>query len=106
MFQKGHGSCSIGVFICLLLLNLPLASIVHRKQDIVVLYGFCRRAFAENISFKSSGIICWSPLPSSLPGKFSTDKRDSTGFFSTQKACMIGHRSYKATGSLLVVAHR
>ncbi len=31
--------------------------------------------------FKSSGITCWSPPPSSLPGELSMDKRDSIGFF-------------------------
>jgi hypothetical protein len=41
--------------------------------------------FAENASFKSSGVIYWSPPPSSLPGELSMDKRDSNGFISTRR---------------------
>ena len=43
--------------------------------------------FAENALFKSSGDICWSPLPSLLLGQLSVDKRDSDGFFSSRLAC-------------------
>ena len=61
--------------------------------------------FVENALFKSSGVICWSPPPSSLPGELSMDKRDSDGFFSTQKVCMVSHRSNNTTGSSRIVAH-
>ena len=61
-------------------------------------------AAAENALFKSSGVICWSPPPSSLSGKFSMDKRDSDGFFSTRRVCMISRRSNNMSGSSLIVA--
>jgi hypothetical protein len=35
------------------------------------------------VYIKSSGIIYWSPPPSSLPDKLSMNKKDSNGFFST-----------------------
>ena len=57
-------------------------------------------AFTENASFKSSGVICWSPLPSSLPDELSMDKRDSNGFFSTRMVCM------DTTGSSQFVARQ
>ena len=56
-------------------------------------------AFAENILFVSSGVIYWSPPPSSLPGELSMDKRDSNGFFSTGKVCIVSNRSNKTTNS-------
>jgi hypothetical protein len=34
------------------------------------------------------------------------DRRDSNGFFSTQRVCMARDRSNKTTGLSLVVAHR
>ena len=55
--------------------------------------------FAENASFESYGIICWSLTPSSLPGELSTDKQDGDDFFSTRKVCAVSHRSNKTTGS-------
>jgi hypothetical protein len=60
---------------------------------------------AENAPFKSSGIICWSPPPSSLPDELSMDIIDSNGFFSIRRLCMARDRSYKTTGSPLIVAH-
>jgi hypothetical protein len=63
-------------------------------------------AFAENASFKSSGVICWSPSPLSLLGELSMDKRDSNGLIlSTRKVCMVSHGSNKTIGTSLVVAH-
>ncbi len=56
---------------------------------------------AENASIKSSGVICWSPPPSSL----SMDKRDSNGFFLTRRVFMASDRSKKITGSSVIVAH-
>jgi hypothetical protein len=60
---------------------------------------------AENAPFKSSGVICWSPPPSSLPDELSMDKRDSSGFFSTRRVCTARDRSNKTTGSSLIVVH-
>jgi hypothetical protein len=78
----------------------------------VRLYGLCgfsELGLAENAPFKSSGVICWSPPPSSLPDKLSMNKRDSNGFFSTQRVCMAKDtctcRSNEMTGSSLIVAH-
>ena len=53
---------------------------------------------AKNASFKSSGVICWPPLPSSLPEDLSVDKRDSDGFFSTQRVCTLSDSFYNTTG--------
>ena len=50
-------------------------------------------------------VICWSPLPSSLPGELSTAKRDSDDFFSTRKVYMVSYRSNNTTGSSLIVLH-
>ena len=61
--------------------------------------------FTENTSFKSSGIICWPPLPSLLPDELSRDKRDSDGFFSTRRVCIVSRRSNKMTSSSLIIAH-
>jgi hypothetical protein len=60
---------------------------------------------AENAPFKSSGVICWSPPPSSLPEELSMNKRDSNRFFSTRRLCMARDRSNNMTGSSLIVAH-
>ena len=81
------------VSVCLLPQNQPPTSFLRRL------------AFPENASFKSSGIICWSPLPSSLPGELSTAKRDSDGFFSARKVYMVSYRSNNTTGSSLIVLH-
>ena len=64
---------------------------------------FYRLAFPENTLFKSYGVICRSPLPSSLPGELSTAKRDSDGFFSTRKVYMVSYRSNNKTGSSLII---
>ena len=37
--------------------------------------GFVSCGFCSNASFKSSGVIFWSPPPSSLPGKLLMDKQ-------------------------------
>ena len=62
--------------------------------------------FIENALFKSSGDICWPPLPSSLLDKLSMDKRDSDGFFSKRlvHVCRSSDRSYNLTDSSLVRA--
>ena len=54
-----------------------------------------RVAFAKDILFKMSGVICLSLLPSTLSDKLSTDIRYSNGLFSTQKVCMISDSSCK-----------
>ncbi len=60
---------------------------------------FCRVAFAENTTFKSSGVICWSLPPSSLLGELSMDKKDSNGFFSRSVVCRSSDSSYNSTDS-------
>ena len=69
--------------------------------------GFCRKAFAENTSFESYGIICWSPTSSFVPGERLMDKHDGNGFFSTQKECVVSrtYTSNKITSSLLIIVH-
>ena len=63
--------------------------------------GFSRVAFSENALFKSSGIICQSPLPSSLSNDLLMDKGDRNGFFSTQRVCMSSDSSHSMTDSSL-----
>ena len=46
---------------------------------------FYHVAFAENTSFKTSGIICWSWPHFSLPGELLMDKRDNNGFYTLAK---------------------
>ena len=82
--------------VCLLPQNLPLT--VHRLYVKTrchrVLRGVARFlscGFAENALLKSYGIFAGYHRLPLLPGKLSMDKRDSTGFFSTQKACMDSH---------------
>ena len=58
--------------------------------------------FTENALFKSSGNICWSPLPSSLLGQLSVDKLDSDGFFSSRLVFRTSDNSYNSTDSSLV----
>ena len=59
--------------------------------------GTCSRVTVENALFKSSGDICWSPLPSSLLDQLSVDKRDSNGFFSSRLVCRTRDSSYNST---------
>ena len=69
----------------------PLSSLWH-SQDM-----YC----VEIALFKSSGDICWIPLPSSLLDKLSVNKRDSDGFFSRRLPCRSSDRSYNLTDSVL-----
>ena len=80
---------SVCVCVCLSATMKSAAYLVFTSQ-IKVFYGACFQrfyhlAFLENASFQSSGAICWSLLPSSLPGELSMAKRNSDGFFSTFK---------------------
>ena len=69
---------------------------------------FSHVAFAENALFKSSSIICWSPLLSLLPDELLMDTRDSNGFptnlaknvFITRLTC---HWSYCCPQDLLTL---
>ncbi len=60
---------------------------------------------AENTLFKSSGVLCRSPLPSSLADELLMNKRDSNGLFSTRRVCMARDRFNKTTGSSRIIAH-
>ena len=59
----------------------------------------CCVDFVENALFKSSGQICWSPLPSSLLDELLMDKRNSYGFFSRRLVCRTSDSSYNSTDS-------
>jgi hypothetical protein len=91
-----HATCYI---LCLFVSNTTLQGCLPRFD--------CTHCvnLAENAPFTSSGIICWSPPPSSLPDELSMDKIDSNGFLSTRRLCTARDRSNKTTGSSLVVAH-
>ena len=99
--------CACVSVCCLLQRNLLHTSLLCQKQSFIGFFmeGFCHVAFAENALFKSSGVICWSPPPSSLPSELSMDKQDSNGFFSTRIVCMASDRSSNMTGSSQIVAH-
>ena len=43
--------------------------------------------------------FCYHLLTTSLPDEFLTDKRDSNGFFSTQRVCTVNDSFYKMTDS-------
>ena len=62
-------------------------------------------AFVENALFRSSGNICWPPLPSSLLDKFLIDKRDSDGFFSWRLVSRSSDRSYNSNDLSLVIVN-
>ena len=59
-------------------------------------------ALAENASFNSFGIICQSPLFSSLPDELPMDRRDSDGFFSTKLVSRPSVSSYNTTDLSLI----
>ena len=109
---QGYGSRSVCVCVCvcvsvcLLPQNQLPTLFLRRKQNFIgffmVFSTFLPFGFP---SFKSYGVICWSRLPSSLPGELSTAKRDSDGFFSTQKVYMVSYRSNNMTGLSLIVLH-
>ena len=61
--------------------------------------------FVENTLFKSSGNICWPPLPSSLLDELSMDKIDSDGSFSRRLVCRSSDRSYNSTYLSLVIVN-
>ena len=61
--------------------------------------------YVENALFKSSGDICWPPLPSSLLDELSMYKRDSDGFFSRRLVCRYSDSSYNLTDLTLVIDH-
>ena len=59
-------------------------------------------ASAENASFKSSGIICPLPLPSSLRNELPMGRRNSSGFFSTKLVRRHSVGSYNTTDLSLI----
>ena len=50
--------------------------------------------FAENASFKSSGVICRPRPPFLLSDELSVDRRDSEGSFSTRLVGRFSDSSY------------
>ena len=54
-------------------------------------------AFAENTLFKSSGVICRSPLPFELPDELAMDRRDGVSFFSTRRVYTVSDSIYNMT---------
>ena len=57
--------------------------------------------FVENALFKSYGVICLPPLPSTLPNELSTDRRNSCGFFSRRRVCTLSDSFCRTTASSL-----
>ena len=57
--------------------------------------------FAKNASFKSYGVICLPPLPSTLSGKLSMDRRNSSEFFLRRRVCTLSDSFCRTTDSSL-----
>ena len=86
---QGYGSRSVCMYVCLSVTTKSAAYLVLTSQT-KVLYGVCFQrfyhlAFPKKRFVQSSGAICRSLLPSSLPGELLMAKRDSDGFFLTRK---------------------
>ena len=54
-------------------------------------------AFAENASFKSSGVICLPPLPSTLLEELLMDRRNSSEFFLRRRVCTLSDSFCRTT---------
>ena len=53
--------------------------------------------FAENALFKSYGVICLPRLPPTLPVGLSTDRRNSSAFFTRQSLCTLSNSFCRTT---------
>jgi hypothetical protein len=89
-----EGYCSRFVCVCASVTTLPATDAVSMSQTRcckvpyrVSIVTYCVD-LAGNPPFKSSGVICRSPPPSSLPDERLMNKRDSNGFFSTRRISM------------------
>ena len=117
--REGYGNRSVCVCVCVCL-SVCLCVCYHANcyiphffVEIQVSLGFlcCFQRmhcvdFIENALLKSSGDICWSPLPSLLLDQLSEDKRDSDGFFSCRLVCRTSDSSYNSTDSSLVTDYK
>ena len=96
---------SVRPSVCLLPQSLLHTSYIRRKQGVIgffmVFQGFCHVAFAENASFKSSGVICQLSLPFSTPDEHPMDRTECNRFFSMQIVCTISDSTYNT----LITAH-
>ena len=57
--------------------------------------------FAKNASFKSYGVICLPPLPSTLPEELSMDRRNNSEFFLRRRVCTLSDSFCRTTDSSL-----
>ena len=57
--------------------------------------------FAKNASFKTYGVICLPPLPSTLSEELSMDRRKSSEFFLRRRVCMLSDSLCRTTDSSL-----
>ena len=57
--------------------------------------------FTENASFKSYGVICLPPLPSTLPEELSMDRRNSSELFLRRRVCTLSDSFCRTTESSL-----
>ena len=92
MRRRGYGSCSV----CVSVIMKSAAYLVYTSKTRPVSWGslwffqdICCAAFAENASFKSSGVICQSPLPSSFPDELPMDKTDSAASFQHEECVQL-----------------
>ena len=83
---EGYGSCSVCVceYVCYwttcYIPRLQVSSaLLH--GSLWCLKGMHRADFARNTLFSSSAVICFQPLPSTLPDEFSMDMMNVSGLF-------------------------
>ena len=96
MFVYYHASCYVP---CFYIENEA------SKGSLQCFPDFQRVAFPENALFKSSGVICWPPRPSSLTDELSMDKRASNGFLLMRRVHILSDRFYYPTDLSLLMAH-
>ena len=96
------------VYVCVCVCNTTLTApyLVFRQNSGVIMLSMLFSMYAL-CGFRWKHVIqkfwlCWSPLPSSLLGQLSVDKRNSNGFFSSGLVCRTSDSSYNSTDSSLV----
>ena len=106
MRSEGYGSqfVCLCVCVCLSVTVLTATNFVckakvryHTVLHDVLATDLQRVDFAKNTSFKSYGIICLPPLPSTLPEELSMDRRNSSEFFSRRRVCTLSDSFCRTT---------
>ena len=90
------GSSSVCLSVCLSVLSVCYHNAFVCKDKVRY------HRVLENTSFKSYNVLSLPPLPTSLPDRFSTQYRDSYGFYLRRQVCILGKSTYNATDSSLL----